>query len=552
MHRARREVADVLRTARSWEGAPLGRHASGGGYNPPATPRRRGAGAFWLVVVLLGALLALLAGALLGLSLAAGRQPQEVMYGEAIIHDQAARLRRGEPLYQPLDRPPYTVAAYTPLYYALAAVFQATFGPGFGPGRAVSFVAGLATAGVVAHLAARGTRDRRAGLFAALLFLALGLPWGPGWAPPWSALYKEDALGAALSLGVVATLAGGLAPGEATPRRTVLAGALAALALLTKQSLVAAPLAGTLWLWRHDRRAAARFAGVAAGSVLAVCGTIQATGGALVANTVVANVNPFSLAALAPNLATLATFQAGPLGAAGLWLLRRRSVDECAADGPVVALWLAALLPLLGLAKVGSNHNYWIELAAATAVLATRALWAAARAAGPGGRPAVLAPLVFLLLTPRLWTNLAALAPPAGLIVLPPDPELAGQFARVVDRVRAEPAEVLANPLDVIALAERPVLFEPYLFGILYQRGQWDPAPLVARICAGEVGLLVIHHPLEEDGGAYHGYSVWPAPVLAALRQTMALEAERAGRFLYAPALAGSRSAGTGAGCDPF
>src|SRR5712691_8467617 len=77
---------------------------------------------------------------------AAIQRPVEAMYGESIIYDQAARLVRGEPLYQPLDQSPFTVAAYTPLYYAVVAGLRILGLPGFSPGRVASCVAGLCAA----------------------------------------------------------------------------------------------------------------------------------------------------------------------------------------------------------------------------------------------------------------------------------------------------------------------------------------------------------------------------------------------------------------------
>ena len=38
--------------------------------------------------------------------------PYEYMYGEAILYDHARRVVDGVPLYQPIDRPPYTIANY--------------------------------------------------------------------------------------------------------------------------------------------------------------------------------------------------------------------------------------------------------------------------------------------------------------------------------------------------------------------------------------------------------------------------------------------------------
>ncbi len=69
--------------------------------------------------------LALLATALLILGLGAAAafnvwlaaqllgRPDETRYGEAILYGHAARLLRGEALYQPLDGPPYTCVLYT-------------------------------------------------------------------------------------------------------------------------------------------------------------------------------------------------------------------------------------------------------------------------------------------------------------------------------------------------------------------------------------------------------------------------------------------------------
>ena len=114
----------------------------------------------WLIpLVLAGGLLAVLALTRLAAGVAAIGQMPQLDYGEPIIYSHAARIPNGEALYQPLDRAPFTVAAYTPLYYTLASELQVRVGPGFGPGRAVSYAAGLATSLGVAWLAARSTRS---------------------------------------------------------------------------------------------------------------------------------------------------------------------------------------------------------------------------------------------------------------------------------------------------------------------------------------------------------------------------------------------------------
>jgi hypothetical protein len=480
---------------------------------------------------------AVLAGLLLfivivqfGWTLAVILYPGEVLYSEAVVYDKAARILRGEALYQPLDRPPYTVAAYTPLYYWLAAGLQAVVGPGFGPGRGLSFIAWLATAGLVGYLAARCLSDRRAGAFAALLFLALGQPGVPAWSTP----YREQILGVALSLGAIATLLGGT-----TPRRLILSAMLAALAILTKQTLIAAGVASAAWLWRADRRKAAVFTGTTLAITLGTCLTLEITTGAFLANTVLANVNPFSSELLVSNLASLLLFQAGPLGVTGLYLASRPRTSPGADRELLMFYWVACLLPLVGLAKVGSNlGNYWIELAAITAVLATVGTWTAMRTrAVHSERARIIAPMLLLVANVTVVTLLAGASARFGLSVLASSPKAAGaeELINVVERVRSEPGEVSAEPLDVVVLAGRPVLFEPYIFSILHREGRWDADPFARTICAGELRLLVLDHRLDSTDTGLHGYTHWPAPIHAALRQTMVLESEQAGRFLYVP-----------------
>jgi hypothetical protein len=487
-----------------------------------------------LGLLVLGSLLALITIVQFVLSAAVILQPREVLYGEAMVYDHAARLLRGEPLYQPLDRPPYTVAAYTPLYYWLAAGLQAVFGPGFGPGRGLSFAAGLAAASLVARITALRARDRWAGAFAALLFLALGLPW----LYLWSALYRVDLLGVALSLGAVATLVGGT-----TPRRLVLAGLLAALAILTKQTFIAAGLAGTIWLWRGDRKKAAVFASTCLTIVLGTCLVMEMTTGAFIANSIFANANPFLLSALLDNVGIFVPFQAGPLAVAGLYLLNARQTFRNE-DKLLAYYWAGSLLPLLGLGKVGASQNYWIECAAITAALATLGIWSRLHEQSVDRRNRrAFVPLLLV------GVSLAAVTPGLGASALPafnavsPNRGHAEALDKLIQRVRSEPGEVLAEPLDVVVLAGRRTLFEPTIFGILHSEGLWDAGPLVSQICAGEIDLLVLGDRLDSGLQQRHGYVHWPAPILAALQETMVLETLEAGRFIYVPS---QRSPGVG------
>jgi len=462
-------------------------------------------------------------------AIAAVLRPVEAMYGESIIYDQAARLLHGEALYQALDRAPFTVTAYTPLYYVLAAGLQALAGPGFSPGRILSVGAGLVAAGLVGRLAARHVGDWRAGVFAAVLFVALGFPGDF----PWFAFYKEDILGVALSLGAIATLERG-----SDRRHATAAGVLAGLAFLSKQTFLAASVAGVCWLWYRNRRSAVLFGATALIVGGGLCAVAALSNSAFLDNTVRANLNPSRTDILKANLTIFGLYQGAALALALVPVVTRARPLGSFLRDPLVLFWLVSLAPLpVGLAKVGSNWNYWIEAAAATAVLASGGVWLLV---ARGGVPVIArigaAVGLLALAASPLW--LPPQADDLQTVVnrtLHPDQRQATEFAAVLERVRTEPRAVLAEPLDIVTLGGRELLLEPYVFSILNRQGRWDAEPMVRLICTGQVGLLVLDHPLEGPDWQTDGYNHWPTAVLDALRATMQLERAQASLYLYVP-----------------
>src|SRR5436190_11165982 len=77
-----------------------------------------------LIVAALGGILAILTVVQLAWGVDTIARPDEVMYGEALVFNQATRITHGEPLYQRPEDASYTIANYTPLYYAAAAALQ--------------------------------------------------------------------------------------------------------------------------------------------------------------------------------------------------------------------------------------------------------------------------------------------------------------------------------------------------------------------------------------------------------------------------------------------
>lgn len=449
-----------------------------------------------------------LAGSLIGRS-------DETRYGEAILYDHAARLLRGEALYQSLDGPPYTIATYTPLYYWLAAGLRGIFGPGFVVGRVVSALSGVLLAAMSGWLVWRRTRSFWAAALAGLLVVALGL----GGITPWTAAYKEDLFGVALAVASVVVL-------EAVPGRrgVVSAGVLAALTVLTKQSLLGPAIFGTLWLLSCRRLSAAVLYAVTAGLLgVGVLGTLQLSGQAVWQNVVSGNLHqPFDSLTFAFNLRELVIYQAAPLVLALVTVVGHRQGHQ----DLLIMSWLGSLVPMLALGAIGADNNYWLQLAALTAVLAALTVWRL-RGMWLGAVGVVL-----------LVGNVAvATYGVASWVQARPTYLRSTSLQPLVERVAAARGTVLADPLDVLVLANRPILLEPIVYALREQDGSWDPSALVGRICGGEVSLVVLGYPLGEMGQRF------PVAVAEAVQRGFVVEGTEAvgggQRWLLVPRSAG-------------
>jgi hypothetical protein len=467
--------------------------------------------------------------------------PQQLDEGEPLVYGLASRILNHQPLYQPIDRQPFVQVHYTPLYYAAVAVLHQVVGHGFAPGRLLSILAGLVAAALLGWLTAVYARSRWAGGLAIVMYLGLAFPGGPA---PFLALERVDMVGIGLSVASVALLAHG------TDRtHVIVAGILAGLALLTKQSLFAAAVAGTIWLATLDRRRAGVFALATTVTALVPALALQwSSAGAFWHNIGPDNPSPTALAFGAYLFRELVVIQGVPTLLALAYVIRKRAWRD-----PflrlLVCYWLASFISVAGIIKVGANHNYWIELAGANAALGALCIWSCLSA---NRRPIWAAASVVPLALMAAYLGMLALprfVVDRPLDVIPTSWTLnVPQFAALVkdralfheffEELRNEPEPVLAESMDVAVLADHPVQFEPFAFSMLEHDGRWNSQPLVDDICAGHVPLLVMSHPIAIDlhPVGLLEFPMWPGSVMAALRQAMILESARSGHWLYRPA----------------
>ena len=165
----------------------------------------------------------------------------EWMEGNALAHMQ--RILAGQPLYHEpaLSHLPNM---YTPLYYYLSALVAAITGPTFLPLRLVSFASALGILALLFVIVLRETKDRTAAAVSACTFAAT-YQLGDAWLD----VGRVDSLFLLLMLGSVYFIRFGKGS-----RAIALAGVLAGLAFLTKQTAAVVGLPMGLYLLLSDWR----------------------------------------------------------------------------------------------------------------------------------------------------------------------------------------------------------------------------------------------------------------------------------------------------------
>jgi hypothetical protein len=446
--------------------------------------------------------------------------PMELVYGEAVVLEEARRVGAGQALYPPPIDLPLTVTAYTPVYYVLVAWLQgATGDSGYTSGRLVSAAASLATAVLLVWSVRRVAGRWSGGLLAGGLFLTQNLT-----VLLWASLHRVDPLALCLSVAGLAL---------ATAGRPQLAVAPLVLAVMTKQTYLVAPLAVCVLLW-PNWRALLTFIGLFGVGVFVALGVGQvATGGWLLWHTVVSNANPLNFVYFASMFGAFVQFNALPLCAAGALFALRAS--------PIERLWrayflFAALEALVTIGKLGASSNYWLELTTATAaligVLAVRLASSGPDARGPfsptGLASVVLAAL--LISVPAYQATVAQMV----------DQRIAETLGRrtpqqqLAEAIATEPGELLTDDPSFAVLAGKHVQFEFIIFTLLATEGLWDEQPVLDAIAARRFSLVALIESLDEPSQPLIS-ARWTEAVRQALRAAYTPAGVEAGYWLYRP-----------------
>ncbi len=441
------------------------------------------------------------------------RFPYGIDYGEAPLMDQVVRIERRETLYKAnLAEPPYVIANYPPVYPAWVAVMNSLLKiPLFLAGRITAVFFSIVSGVLVGLFSYRLTRDKWIGVLSSALFL--GMPF----VVFWSSLARVDTM--ALAFGLLGLYI--LYLHKDKPMWMALAGVCFLVSIFTRQTyILAAPLAGFIWLWNCNRWRAMIFILLLFAAGLMMFEIINvASGGGFYANIVTANINRYNLAAALSKTKQFLTVWLLLIltGLAAIaWSIATNIKPADNAKGELeqqpfltsglIFYTLGAAVSAATIVKIGSNINYFLELIAACAIWSGLGIKLINKQKN----------LIKWLALGLLFFQFAWISAFSYQIINNTNKNFWQRLDLYHDlntkiQAASQSGVVLSDDyMDMIVLAGQRIYYQPFEYGELYYAGEWDPTAFAAQIEMREFPLIVI------GGGTLNKGCCWPPSVINA------------------------------------
>lgn len=429
----------------------------------------------------------------------------EIFDAEGIVWQQAM-LIPGPRMYGDINKYPFIVFHYPPLFHLLARGISLLGCTPLFAGRAISLASTFVTAATISALTL-GLADPQTGRLARWLGAAVsGLTFFCFFPVILtSTLMRVDMLAIALNfLGLLC-----FTTSRIGSWRSYAGMALFVLAVFTKQTSVTAPLAVMAITALIAPRAALRL--LAFGLVLGAAPLallMWETQGGFLRHLVLYNLNRYYPGLIWRQISHLAPFHilfiSLALAALGLWWRRflpgvkimslaawREALtrDTHARNMVMLTLYLGlSTLTLAGLGKNGAGVSYFDEWVGLLSIL-IGVLVATSAAANESSGGVRITPS-FRLLLPVLLIAQVLMLPTKGDMDFS-DPVQARESDELVDVIARADKPVLSTDMVLLMIAGKPVPWEPAIFAELASLGRWDETQITRMIAAHEFAFVV-------------------------------------------------------------
>lgn len=422
-----------------------------------------------------------------------------VDFGEGYLANMSLELVQGNNPYHPVENPPWIVSSYPPLYPLLNGLLMVVAGPSLLTGR---FIAVVAFIGILA-LSIRLLTKLKIELTVAVLIagILLVFPWGVRWAQ----VVRVDTLGILLSLG-------GIYFWVRSDKQVdgIIAAILISLAVLTKHSLLSAPLACILHgIFTRDRR-------LGTFAVLLVV----LTGGSYVLLNYLTGGGFFRhLFDYTANVWFLERFTAGiGLYFKTTWLLQIVAVAAYSIPGSTSGArriigwyYLFSTCTLLAYGFEGSDSNYFIEPLLATSLVAgftidhmvRTDLWQNPAIKGiPSPKTIAFSLLLAIFILGRFVDT-------SDYRIHRMTPDRYQNGLELIRLIKGSPGEILSEDASYPFIAGKQVIFQPYIMSLLARTGKWDQSEFIQTIDEKNYAMVILRVDLNDPYNTERGGSKW-------------------------------------------
>lgn len=414
---------------------------------------------------------------------------------EGALFYQTVRLAQGKSIYIKPASDNCVPNVYPPVYFYVASLFTGKDYPILSDGRVVSglaFYAIFFSILIVAFFSRGSNRTwRRCIIFSVAPLLCMTYEF-----PRWSGFFRVDMLALAFSfVGLVIFYRATLAKSHLRYAWFVVALILFLLGFYTKQTMLAAPLAATLYLVFHPktRKAGFVFGGSFAVLLVAIFALLCAvTDGQFYWLTVTANTNTFVVNDVWIWCRHLWNFYKYLLlGAASIAVLAHCAKGLRLTNSPWLLYLLCSVPGVVAIGKAGSAENYLLEFILALVVFSCFTLHDLTRRLAPRYMPLLLIPagLIFGVHTLHIKELLTRIRP-----LNPPDARGVAAWNSLANRIRIENQQgrkTWCEPASLNVMAGAPVYYQPFLMAELTRQGKADSNAFINALRNREFSVIV-------------------------------------------------------------
>ncbi len=430
---------------------------------------------------------------------------------EPEVLNQAWRLARGESIYHGINTPPFSFAAYPPLWFALVGLLLKVTGLSYLPAKLVSFLSALSIGLAMASLSRRWHGTARNGVWAAFfLFLIPAFLFN-------AARSNVQMMAVALSLWSLVFFLR-----DRWPETLIISPLLAVLAFYTKQSQVALPLAMVAFLALRKRRWLPAYLTTAAAAGIIPLLWLQAVSGG---NFLYDTVQLANLSYTVLQIVPIFLHHAGPLlifivlAVLTSWQRLREGRWE------PIDFYLACLLAttVMSLGRIGAHGQYVVELLVVTMLYLLRI---SGPFLLPGKDVLVSLQVLFLLVYAPLFIFIEE-----GLHNVACN----RAAARIYPLIEKGSGPILSQQGSFALFGRGEIYIQLFHFTALTRAGVWDQEILLNQIERRAFSWVITEFPIGGSDLSADDRERFTPEMISALRRNYRLQVPIYPYYLYRP-----------------